>query len=281
MRSKYLALARPWLAALIAIFLAALLAARPAHAAEPPRLPFTPGEKLHFILKWGPIYVGDAWFEVAQDTLPGGGPGYRLTATIKSSEWADRIYKVRDFAQSWVDPGMTRSHRFTMRQREGGYRKKVELSFDPDGRTARRVSNDKVRPPLAIPFGSHDPLSVFFALRMHDPDKTKKVELPVTDGDKLIMGEGLLLGRETIEIDSGTYETWQVEPKLEGIGGIFKKSPGARMFVWVSADERRIPVMVKSSLILGSFTAELAEDMTGKTQPSPAPDSGQTQPETN
>ena len=50
-----------------------------------------------------------------------------------------------------------------------------------------------------------------------------------------------------------------VEPKLEGIGGVFKKSPGARVLIWLTYDARRLPVKLQSKVAVGHFTAELTK----------------------
>jgi hypothetical protein len=41
------------------------------------------------------------------------------------------------------------------------------------------------------------------------------------------------------------------------VGGVFEKSPDAKLQLWVSADYRRLPVKLKSKVIVGSFTGEL------------------------
>jgi hypothetical protein len=48
-----------------------------------------------------------------------------------------------------------------------------------------------------------------------------------------------------------------VEPELRYIGGVFEKSKDAELNVWVTADEQRLPVKIKSKVIIGSFVAEL------------------------
>jgi hypothetical protein len=52
------------------------------------------------------------------------------------------------------------------------------------------------------------------------------------------------------------------------VGGVFEKSPDARLQLWVTADHRRLPVKLKSKVIVGSFTGELV-DMSG-TESQPA-----------
>jgi hypothetical protein len=38
---------------------------------------------------------------------------------------------------------------------------------------------------------------------------------------------------------------------------VFKKSRNASLRIWVSADEKHIPVRISSKVVVGSFTAEL------------------------
>jgi len=48
-----------------------------------------------------------------------------------------------------------------------------------------------------------------------------------------------------------------VEPKMEGLTGVFQKSPKARILVWLTDDKRRLPVRLKSEVIVGAFTAQV------------------------
>jgi len=54
-----------------------------------------------------------------------------------------------------------------------------------------------------------------------------------------------------------TYDTFLVEHDLKDIGGVFEKSKNAKLKIWVIADTHRIPIKIKSKVILGSFVAEL------------------------
>ncbi len=54
-----------------------------------------------------------------------------------------------------------------------------------------------------------------------------------------------------------TYDTYLLEPEIEHIGGVFKKSKNANLKLWVTADNRRFPVRVESQLSVGSFVGEL------------------------
>ena len=86
---------------------------------------------------------------------------------------------------------------------------------------------------------------------------SKFVNCMMTDGKKSVIGKARVIKREKITVPSGVYDTYLVEPDLEHIGGVFKKSKNAKLQIWVTADKRRIPVKVKSKVIVGSFIAEL------------------------
>ena len=62
---------------------------------------------------------------------------------------------------------------------------------------------------------------------------------------------------QTVLSGGQQWDTWLVEPDLSQIKHVFEKNPHARLQIWVTADERRIPVKLQSKIAVGSFTAEL------------------------
>jgi hypothetical protein len=54
-----------------------------------------------------------------------------------------------------------------------------------------------------------------------------------------------------------TYEAYLLKPEMRHIGGVFEKSKDAEIELWVSADKRRVPLRIKSKVIVGSFVGEL------------------------
>jgi Flp pilus assembly protein CpaB len=48
-----------------------------------------------------------------------------------------------------------------------------------------------------------------------------------------------------------------VEPETLNIGGVFKKSKKSKLQFWITADERRIPVRIKSKVAVGHFIGDL------------------------
>ena len=50
-----------------------------------------------------------------------------------------------------------------------------------------------------------------------------------------------------------------MQPDLKGVNPVFEKEAGATILIWVSADEHRIPIKLKSKVRIGSFTGELVD----------------------
>jgi hypothetical protein len=65
-----------------------------------------------------------------------------------------------------------------------------------------------------------------------------------------------VLKRERIEVPAGKFDCILVEPVLKS-EGVFQ-SKGS-IFVWLTDDERRIPVLVKSKVPVGSISVSLTD----------------------
>ncbi len=221
--------------------------------------PFHPGEKLNFVLKWGKIPAGKATLEVRPINTVNGESAYHFVMTAKTNSFVDVFFKVRDKIEGFTDLGMNRSLLYKKKQREGGYKRNVMVEFDWNARQAqyKRIDKNRKEPSISIPPGTLDPLSALYFTRVVDFQEGSTIERPVTDGSKTVIGVVKVIKKETLKIGGKRYETYKLQPSTEGIGGVFKESKNAKLFVWVTADERRLPVKVKSKVVVGSFVGEL------------------------
>jgi hypothetical protein len=64
------------------------------------------------------------------------------------------------------------------------------------------------------------------------------------------------LGRQQLSVDAGLFNTVIVEPLIQE-GGLFKSN--GRVILWLTDDERKIPVKVSTKVVVGSIDAELRE----------------------
>lgn len=231
----------------------------PLQAGElPSPMPFSVGEELVYEVRWEMVPTANATMRVSGLTEVDGTPAYHLEFTAQTLPWADIFFKVRNHFQSYPARDFSRSLRFTKKQREGSYKRDVVLAFDWDRLrvTRYRKGEEQKEHPLLYP-GTLDPLSLFYGFRLGDYEEGRTIVRPVTDGKKVVYARATCGPVEEISVPAGSFRAFTAEPDLSHVGGVFKKSPDATMRVWVSADERRLPLKVVSSVLIGRFIAEL------------------------
>jgi len=210
-----------------------------------------------FNLKWGIIPAGEAILEVLPDVSDDPSQAFRFLMTARTTPFIDRFYKVRNRLESHTDPEITRSYFFNNDQNEGRTQKKSQVHFNWERMEACYFSEDRCKRIIPILPGAFDPLSAFYYIRTLELGPDASMERPVTDGKKCVIGRAGVIRRETITVPLGTFDTYLLKPELEHVGGVFKKSKGAELYIWVTADYRRIPVKLQSRVVIGSFVGEL------------------------
>ena len=220
-------------------------------------IPFEPGEKLHFEVMWGFIRAGEATLQVLPMEEINGQKVLSFLMSARTTSFVDAFYKVRDTYESLTDMGM--NHAIHYKKRKEGHEKKEALvRFDWEKMETQYVRTGEDWRPVPLISGSFDPLSVFYAFRTHDLEVGKELLVPVSDGKKCVMGLAKVLKRERIKVKMGEYDAYLIEPDMKDIGGVFEKSDDAKIKVWVTADDKKIPLRFKSKVTVGSFIAELA-----------------------
>jgi hypothetical protein len=220
-------------------------------------MPFMPGEQLVFALKWGFIAAGEATLSVLPMATVDQDEVYHFVMTAQTNSVVDLFYKVRDRIDSYADLSMSHSLVYRKDQQEGSTIRDIEVLFDWDARQVHYTDRGESRKPLPVQPYSFDPLSVFYYVRMLDLQEGGIHEYPVTDGKKNLLARLTVLGRETIKVPAGTFDTYKLAPDLRDLGGVFEKSRNAKLFLWVSADEGHRLVKIQSKVVVGSFVAEL------------------------
>jgi hypothetical protein len=220
-------------------------------------MPFQTGEKLTFQLRWAFVPAGEAVLEVLPCVTLNGTKVRHFALTVKTNSFIDTFYKVRDRIDAYTDMDMTRSVLYRKRQLEGKTNRDVQVSFDWNKCEAQYTNHGKSRAPISLMPGSMDPLSAFYVTRLLDLNQSSMVERPVTDGKKNVMGRARVVKKETISVPWGAFDTVVMSPDLDHVGGVFEKSRNAKIELWLTADHRRIPVKIRSKVVVGSFVGEL------------------------
>lgn len=229
--------------------LAPYLAAREARYAK---VPWKIGEYFQFSIDWSGLNGGSALMQVQNIQTVDGHRAWRIVTKAESNSFVSKFYKVRDRAESFIDAESLFTRRFEKHLREGGYKKDLLVRFDQANRKAHYDNGKSVDVPPQV----HDVLSAFYYTRTQPLPEGAMLTLPTHDNEKSYDMIVRVVKRERIEVPAGKFDCVMVEPVLKS-EGIFKSK--GQMFVWLTDDERRIPVLVKSKVAIGSISVSLTD----------------------
>lgn len=229
---------------------------------ENPKLPpriinneaFDVGEILEFDVRYGFIVAGKAVLSIPSYEYYNGRKSYYVESRVNSLPFFSTFYKVEDLYISVIDAEGIFPWRFEQHIREGRYKRDFEAEFDHQSSIAK--TSEGVYP---IEPYVHDIVSAFYYTRTLDFSHMKpgqKITLRNFYKDTIYALEVKYKGKQQVEVKAGKFNCIIVEPIIQE-GGLFKSE--GTLHIWLTDDKRKIPVMVKSKILIGSITAELTK----------------------
>ncbi|MFH0778003.1 MAG: DUF3108 domain-containing protein [Candidatus Eisenbacteria bacterium] len=218
--------------------------------AVPVNRPFDAGEWFHFSIQYGVIRAGDALMQVEETTEIDGRKCYHMVSKAESNNFFSAFYKVRDRVDSFLDREALVSRRFIKKTHEGKHRANVRVDLDHSSGKATYSDGSVVE----FPSGSQDILSAFYFVRMLDLKVGQSVFVPCHADKKNYPLEVKVHRSETVSTPAGKFDCIVVEPILKS-SGIFRQK--GRLTIWLTDDEYKIPVLMKSKVAVGSISAIL------------------------
>lgn len=210
-------------------------------------VPFDVGERLEYDVKFGPLHVGHGSMEVEGIDTVRGRPTWHTVFRVQGGTF---FYKVRDRLESWIDVHSLSSLRSLQDLNEGSRDRERHFEIYPERGVF--VEDDKPEQPTVeaplddgsfLYFLRTIPLEVgreYTFDRYFRPDRNP-VRIKV-------------LRKERIRVPAGTFDAIVVQPIIKS-KGIF--SENGRAEVWLSDDDRRIMLQMKSKLSIGSLNLYL------------------------
>jgi len=220
-----------------------------------PNRAFGLGERLVFDINYGYVTAGEAILSIPGHENMRDRKCYRVEVHVRSSASFSLFYKVEDRYLTFIDVETLAPWRFEQHIREGNYRRDFVATFDQYTGTAVTTDGGRFDTPRYV----HDIMSAFYYVRTLDLAGKKtgdQLELKNFYKDKTHDLVVRVLGRQELEVEAGTFRTIVVEPLVRE-GGLFKSE--GRIVVWLTDDERKIPVRVNSPVVIGSIDVELRE----------------------
>ena len=223
--------------------------------------PWMKGERLEYELCWGFITAGYATLEVK----PRKDGKTEFLSFATANKTVNKFYPVYDTVYTLVRNKGLMTDVFRKSLHEGKFHNKSLIRFDRDGKKAvlsDTVFKDPVKhtvkrsadTSVTIDGMEHSIMSAFYLVRTMPLKVGETSRFSAVSGEKRYELKVIVHGRETIETDLGTFKTVKVEPVLDG-DGIFNSK--GRIFIWMTDDDKRIPVLMQCEIALGSIKAKL------------------------
>ncbi len=232
-----------------------------------PNRAFSVGEKLTFVVRYGFIHAGNAIMEVKELTEIEGRPVYRIISTARSKKAFDLFFKVRDSVETYIDAQGIFSWKFVKRLREGAYKFDLFVNYNQYSGVASvemiRYHNDeplriknREKFELDIPQYVQDILSSFYFVRTQSLRVGVPLYLTNHDNKKIYNLKVIVQKKEVVKVKAGKFRCIMVQPQLKG-ESIFRQK--GKLWIWLTDDEYKIPVQMKSAVTIGKITTELTK----------------------
>jgi hypothetical protein len=209
--------------------------------------------------------AGETTLSIAGETQDGGERILRIVFTARSSGTLARLagYKVDDRFEFETDPESYCTRRVTKRVREGNRMRDLSVEYLPSRRCLhlREVDVSKAVPTVLrdkeyedIPPCVKDLFSALYSVRRSAVAAGTSRKVLVGDNEVVKEVEVRVGQKARVRTPSGDYDALQIDT-VAVMGGLFKS--GGQFRLWLSADERKLPVKFEARVSLGRVVGTL------------------------
>jgi len=224
---------------------------------------FSRGEKLIYDVHYGFISAGNVTLTVENENLKiNNRDTYHVVGIGETVGIWDWVFKVRDRYESYIDQTAILPWKFVRRVDEGGYKINRDISFDQ----YKNVATVEGKGDYPTQENSQDLISMFYYARTINfadaaPGDTFLINT-FLDYENIPM-QIKYVGIEDVKISIGTFTCYKFHPRLQE-GRVFKDEED--MTIWVTADQSKVPIRMKSNILIGSVNMDLESysGVTGK-----------------
>lgn len=180
----------------------------------------------------------------------------RLKCTAATySKW-DHFFKIRDLYESYVNPKNLTPYLYNRDINEGNYYKNMKYTFDYKTSSVKSVqkkkNNNIENKTVNINSGTKDIVSTLYSIRLYDFANMgvgNSKTLPVIFDREEIKAKITYLGKETLSTAIGKKECYKLAIGSSETGVLQGKNSN---FLWLTADENKIPVYAKFKIPVGN-----------------------------
>ena len=213
------------------------------------------GEKFEYDVQYGFIKAGEGTMQIMPKPIwRYNRECYDVRFEARSLKSLEFLYRVQDKYRTALDIGGLFPWEFEQNIREGSYRRDFKATFDQTNSIA--YANKKQ---YSIPEYVHDIISAFYYVRTMDLSNMKKgtiINLQNFWKDSTYTLGVRHHGKTIVDVPAGKFRCVVVEP-VDMQGGLFRNI--GSILIYLTDDDRKMPVKVASKILIGEVTAELTQ----------------------
>ncbi len=212
-------------------------------------IPFKVGERLTYTLRFNVIKMGRGYLSVETIDTISGIQSYHVKFRAKTSKFADKIFRVRDQIDIWLNKNDLTTLKINKQINEGKYHRKYYTSIDYNNLIA--ITNKDT---INITDTVRDPYSLLYYLRTIPLKSGEILNFTTFDQNKLTDFRVIVDGKQTIETPAGKFPCIIIKPLRKGKTLLKKEGD---MKIWFSDDELHLPVQIQIKIKYGSMLLQL------------------------
>ncbi len=221
--------------------------------------------ELHYRAEWRLMRAGNAALAYHR-AAHAERPRWEAALHLETTGFVGRLYKVDNFYTVTYGEGFCADATF-LKSHEGRKRRETQVSFQKPYGKATYVEKDLIKDAVIdtkeidVPPCVHDVISALASLRTMNLKLRESTELPISDGKKAVSARIEAQKLETVKTPAGTFRAIRYEAFL--FNNVLYRRNG-RLYVWLTDDERRLPVQIRIRLpfYIGTVTLELEKEET-------------------
>lgn len=211
--------------------------------------PFQPGEKLEYTAQFNFIPAGETTLECISIDTVNRQPVFHMIYSARTGKVADRLFKIRDRVDMWLDENELFTYRLVKSIHEGNYKKEIDTQINYEKMIAF-TNGDTVRITKKV----RDPYSLFYFLRTIPLPIGEVFPFSTFEANETTDFNLKVTGKELISTEAGNFSCLVVKPYRDGKTLLKNKGD---MHIWFSDDKDRIPVQVEIKLKFGTMLMKL------------------------
>ena len=228
---------------------------------KPGPIPFHDGEQLVFQGSWIGIPAAQARIEFHKQTQKAQ-PGWLGEIWIETNKFTDLFYKMRDYMKESVAEDTLHTSGVHLVQSEKTRLNYYDVKIDRAAQLVTVTRKNRKGITTNKEYIASDPWGPISGAMMaltqeYEPGKTYAFD--VFSGSQRYVFAFVVDKREKIHLALGDFDAWRVVPDVWYVSDGSLRSEAHDTVLWISADQRHLPLRIETQTFIGSARADLIQ----------------------